>query len=750
MPVTLSPLAGAGQQFFDNNGNPLTGGKLYTYSAGTTTPLAAYTTNSGAIAHTNPIILDSAGRVPSGGEIWLTLGVGYKFVLATSTDVVIATYDNIPSSAQPPAANDADSIQYEQGYTVTAGGFTIGQTYRILTIGNTDFTLIGAASNTVGVHFVATGVGTGTGTAELSQTIEARLRKFLLVTDFGAKADGVTNDSAAFAAARAAAAALGLKVRVPSGHYKLNTALTASTDLILEGDGPGTILDFTGTVTGGSYALEAIGTATQIQDLGATATVGTYTVTFASAASLAVGDVFVIFNPTTSSWSGFRSNYYAGEWCEVESVSGTTVTLRNQLYDTYDSADVDVYKITGPKVVLRNFAIRGTTVTGLINTSLCIAPLIENVTCDHANNSAISFSRCFKPTVINPDVRNVGDGGNDYGIVVGNSQHARIMGGYVYSRRHAITHGGGAEICSVPVRDSRIIGSVLKNDTDSGTFTADFHGNTEDSSYIDCTIYGGATWQGKDVEYVNCTITSDGGGRVMYSAEIKGGRFGLTDCKLITHVDPQPSTRGVVDIGGNNSPVTADTVLNATFSVNNCKFYGRNLTNLTSFMIFTNRGSSVKTNLVVDGVEADVNLIGQVLLTNNVSGSPAADFIIVDRISGFLSGTLLHNPVGNHYRDFAHRCQKQTGKVDLTATSGTSSTIAAPITFNYQYPRPPVGHATSGGLTAQLIIGNRAALSTIRQMTVSQITPAIISPDATNWAATATVTVNWTAHIDDV
>jgi len=99
MPVTLSPLAGAGQQFFDNNGNPLTGGKLYTYSAGTTTPLAAYTTNSGAIAHTNPIILDSAGRVPSGGEIWLTLGFGYKFVLTTSADVVIATYDNIVSAA---------------------------------------------------------------------------------------------------------------------------------------------------------------------------------------------------------------------------------------------------------------------------------------------------------------------------------------------------------------------------------------------------------------------------------------------------------------------------------------------------------------------------------------------------------------------------------------------------------------------------------------------------------------------------
>jgi len=50
----------------------------------------------------------------------------------------------------------------------TAGTFTIGLSYNILTIGTTDFTLIGAASNTVGLTFTATGAGTGTGTATLT------------------------------------------------------------------------------------------------------------------------------------------------------------------------------------------------------------------------------------------------------------------------------------------------------------------------------------------------------------------------------------------------------------------------------------------------------------------------------------------------------------------------------------------------------------------------------------------------------
>jgi len=49
--------------------------------------------------------------------------------------------------------------------SVTAGSFTVGQAYTIQSIGSTNFTLIGAASNTIGLAFVATGVGSGTGTA---------------------------------------------------------------------------------------------------------------------------------------------------------------------------------------------------------------------------------------------------------------------------------------------------------------------------------------------------------------------------------------------------------------------------------------------------------------------------------------------------------------------------------------------------------------------------------------------------------
>jgi hypothetical protein len=120
MSVNLSAFGGVGWQFFDNNGAPLAGGLIYTYAAGTTTPQATYTTSAGTIAHPNPIVLNSAGRVP-GGEIWLLIA-SYKFVLQTSAAVLIATYDNITSGSIPAIANftgNGTTVSFSLGSAVS-------------------------------------------------------------------------------------------------------------------------------------------------------------------------------------------------------------------------------------------------------------------------------------------------------------------------------------------------------------------------------------------------------------------------------------------------------------------------------------------------------------------------------------------------------------------------------------------------------------------------------------------------------
>jgi microcystin-dependent protein len=109
MAVNLSPI-GNGFQFFTTTGLPLAGGYLYTYQAGSTTPLTTYTDNGGTSSNTNPIQLGTDGRPPA--EIWLTYGFNYKFVLADSTNAVIQTYDNLYGII---------GVQATSGATIPAG-----------------------------------------------------------------------------------------------------------------------------------------------------------------------------------------------------------------------------------------------------------------------------------------------------------------------------------------------------------------------------------------------------------------------------------------------------------------------------------------------------------------------------------------------------------------------------------------------------------------------------------------------------
>jgi hypothetical protein len=95
--AVLSPAAKTA--FVDAAGEPLVGGQLYTYIAGTTTLQATYTDSTAATANTNPIILDSRGEA----NVWLG-GAIYKFVLKDADGALIWTVDNIsaPTAAVSP------------------------------------------------------------------------------------------------------------------------------------------------------------------------------------------------------------------------------------------------------------------------------------------------------------------------------------------------------------------------------------------------------------------------------------------------------------------------------------------------------------------------------------------------------------------------------------------------------------------------------------------------------------------------
>ena len=201
MAVKLSYLAGAGWQFFTNDGVPLSGGLLYTYAAGTTTPQTTYTSSTGLVANTNPIVLNSAGRTPQ--QVWLTEGVSYKFELRDANNVLIQTNDNITSindfgdfsNSSDPAKGDA-LIGFRQS---NAGGNLAGS---------------------------------------VGSTVHKKLQEIVNVRDFGAVGDNVTDDSAAFqAAATALAGAVSGTIEIPPGTFYIATPVALASNVIIRGAG---------------------------------------------------------------------------------------------------------------------------------------------------------------------------------------------------------------------------------------------------------------------------------------------------------------------------------------------------------------------------------------------------------------------------------------------------------------------------------------------------------------------------------
>jgi hypothetical protein len=175
------------QQYVSSTGAPLVGGKVYTYAAGTTTPLATYTDAGGGTPNTNPVILDSRGEA----SIFFSDNVYYKIVLKDSADATIWTQDNLP--------------------------------------GNLALAALAASGGSALVGYLPAG------TSAVATIVQTKLRESVSVKDFGAVGDGVTNDLTAITNALTALIAKGggdlLFPNTTSNIYYVGTAIAGSTNI---------------------------------------------------------------------------------------------------------------------------------------------------------------------------------------------------------------------------------------------------------------------------------------------------------------------------------------------------------------------------------------------------------------------------------------------------------------------------------------------------------------------------------------
>lgn len=166
MTTVLSPLPV--QRFCDNNGNPLSGGKLFTYAAGTTTKTATYTDSTGGTPNTNPVVLNTRGEA----NVWLAAGTAYKIVLSPSTDT-------------DPPTNPIWTVDNVQGAPTTLSQLSY----------------------------------LSPATSAVARSAQSKFQDVVSVKDFGAAGDGATDDTAAINAALASIATTGGTLYFPAGKY---------------------------------------------------------------------------------------------------------------------------------------------------------------------------------------------------------------------------------------------------------------------------------------------------------------------------------------------------------------------------------------------------------------------------------------------------------------------------------------------------------------------------------------------------
>jgi hypothetical protein len=202
-------------QFIDNNAIPMANCLLYTYEAGTDTPLATFTDSTGIAQNSNPIILDAGGRA----NVWIDSNTAYKYVLKNLDGSILFTVDNINSLGGSVTVN-VDTIAALR--LVTTANMTVGMAnvagYYVANDGGGGTFFFSASSVLAddGGMIIAPTSGPG---RWLREAPDVEINALW----YGAHTDGVTNSTPSMQSANTFAASKSWNLFLPSGTYFLAT-----------------------------------------------------------------------------------------------------------------------------------------------------------------------------------------------------------------------------------------------------------------------------------------------------------------------------------------------------------------------------------------------------------------------------------------------------------------------------------------------------------------------------------------------
>ena len=242
------------QQFTNNAGVPLAGGKVYTFEAGTTTPKATYQDAGGTVESSNPIVLNARGEALA---FWHG---AYDVKVTDANGLTIYTVPNYQAPVMP------DDLSADDGTDKIGGTWFAGAQSKLSDLATqTGSSLLGFVHD-------------GTGAAPRS--IQSKLRDIVCPEDFGAKGDGTTDDAAAIQnAINSFANGSSCSLRLcPGKTYLIKKSISTNNRSIVI-DGHNATLLVGASMT---YGLQLVGTNCELRNLqvkrsdGATVTAGIY------------------------------------------------------------------------------------------------------------------------------------------------------------------------------------------------------------------------------------------------------------------------------------------------------------------------------------------------------------------------------------------------------------------------------------------------------------------------------------------
>ena len=557
----------------------------------------------------------------------------------------------------------------------------------------------------------------------------------------GAVGDGTTDDTTAL---QAWASSAFPKVGEPKT-FKVTGQITFAAGACVV-DGRGMVIDASagGTFTDSSVVY-CTGSLSAIPDLSVSPAVGANSLTWGSAHTLAQNDVFIIYNPTNSSWSGLRTYYRAGEFCQVNRVtSSTAVTLWTPLYSAYTAANVDVYKMASNRVAVRNMTVIAPSSGSIrpLRLRLATSVRLEDVRCYGSDYVGIELDRCFDVEARGLDLyEQPASYADEYGISIGNCQNVRLIGGTISGARHAVTIGGDDFTGSVPCRNVKIIGATLRNDfANGGAPAADIHGNAQDIHYENCLIYGGGSFGGLDNFYRGCRFyegISASTALIIGGSECMGGVYLVEGC----HLESSPAfSNGLVRAfsSTNGTKDLSLLVKNCTVSMGSCDTFVR-----------VDMGSSTyKANAHIE----NITFLSSASLANicRMVGTGSAgdgDYVIVDNIANAKSGASLYVALTGYGSTVKVRLMSQAGESAMTMNTGAAFTSVTP-TFRYSYgSKTPV---IQGATLDTRAIDNIPLVVSHRLKSATAVTFDVGKANNANPTTGPTVTVNWRVGLDEI